>query len=512
MSVRSLSRLRTTDTWLANNFTPMSFLDFKEKHKVKFANQRLNERQIRERYDNYLSSEEPTKGRSRLAIQQNGNSAENQPQQRALAVPRRAPQLQGRGSAAARRTGGSLNPETFKDPMWLADRGMLAPGVQLSPESTKYICALVDPSNPRFIGCGYPSSGQGPSLKVRNFVRCTMEVGTAGVGIVMASPALGMVNDLGAVSASTAAFTGGASFPNSGAIGMANFKSNSTLGSVKGVAGRIVAASVSISPAGKLIDEAGVITTINAPGGIGLVGVTESEVQTEFWRHAQIHTQTREDDRKFSALWTPTFPNLPLSEEDSASGILGKARVNAGSGLVELADLANAGTDNLGIMVTGATPGFKYFVEFYVHCEYFAGAASGAASADDNSLTQYATPTHSDATALDLVNSSTGTSLNALPKTDSGNSSSSSIINWIGSAAKGVTYFANAMRGIFGSGGGSASDLMSSFSAGMPQLTQGTTIDSLGGFLPASSTAAIEEAPLVEMLAEGGEWVPLLAL
>lgn len=462
----------------------LTFPEFKAKHKLKYSG--LGNAQIRQRYDNYLSSSEPSRG---------------------LIPSGRVRQKNPFGGSA-------ISMSQIQDPEWLASKGMVAPGVSLSAESTKYIGALTDPSNAAFIGAGYPQASQGPSLKSRFFVRGTMIVGTAGVGFAMFSPLSGMVNDQTCVAVSDQNYTG-AKFPASAnGIGVQNYSSNSTLTSIKGTAGRIVAASIKISPAGKLIDEAGIVTTISSPGGIGLYGVDASSIQTEWWRHAQVHEQPREGNRKFSALWTPTFPNLPFFNMANNDGILDRARANAGSGLVELVDITSMSVHNLGVIVEGATPGFVYYVEAYVHCEFFAGAlVLSTTQGEDNVVTQHATPTYSDATAIDLVNSSNGVSLNALPKTDDGSSASSSVTEWLGNAAKGVTYFANAMKSLGSmTGSGGASQLMSSVGSSFPALDSSTSLESMGGFLGPAATVAEDSGPVVEMITEAGEFIPLLAL
>lgn len=465
----------------------LTFPEFKAKHKLKYSG--LGNAQIRQRYDNYLSSSEPSRP---TALVPSGRVRQKNP------------------------FGGSaISMSQTRDPTWLAQHGMVAPGVQLSAPSTQYIGALTDPSNPAFIGAGYPQASQGPSLKSRFFVRTTLTVGTSGTGFAAFSPLSGIVNNLDAVAVSTAAYTGVGAFPASfSGTGVALHKTNSTLASIKGVAGRVVAASVKISPVGKLIDEAGLITTVVAPGGVGLNAVTAAAAQTEWWRYVQVHEQPREGNRKFSALWTPTFPNLPFFNDANSNGILDRARANAGSGLVELVDVAGMAVNNIGVIVEGATPGFAYYVEAYVHAEFFAGALFAADAEEDNVVTQHATPTYSDAAVMDLVNSSTGTALNALPKTDDGSSASTSVTEWLGSAAKGVSYFANAMQSLGSLAGGSegASSLMSSVGSSVPALDSSASLASMGGFLEAAPTVASDTGPLVEMITEAGEFLPLLAL
>lgn len=371
----------------------------------------------------------------------------------------------------------------------------------------------MDPANPKFIGAGYPSASQGPSLKARFFARTTMVIGTQGTGFAAFSPLSGLVNDIASVNVSTGAYTGVDQFPASfSGTGIQLVKTNSTLASVKGIAGRMVAAVIKISPVGKLIDEAGVVTTIVTPGGISLNAIDQQTMQTEWWRQSQVHEQPREGNRKFSALWSPTFPNLPFFNDANNSGILDRARANAASGLVELNDIASMANVNMGILVTGATPGFSYYVEAYVHGEYFTAANYALEAADDNIVSQHATPTYTDSQALDLVNSSTGVTLNALPKNADGDSASTSVTEWIGSAAKGVSYFSNAMKTLGSmTTSNSPTAVIDAVGTSSPLFDSTSFIESIGGFLEAAPIVE-DSGPVVEMLTEAGEWLPLLAV
>lgn len=468
----------------------MSYPEFKQTHRVKYASLGLSNSEIRKRYDSYLESSRPS----------------NAAPMRALPKPHRK----------------NLKPQPIRSSQGVTHEqvvrmGQVAPGVDLSPSSSKYIGALVDPSDPTFIGAGYPKAGQGPSFKNRWFGRGTMTVGSKGTGFAVFSPLAGLTSDLQSVAVSTALFAGDAQFPDQFVEApldspIKTFPTSSTVTKeMKGVAARIVAASIKMTPAGKVLDKSGVVTSVNTPGGVDLGSRKEAELQTEWWRHSQIHTQTAEGHKKFSALYTPTFPNMPMYDVVPESGTLEEAAVNAGSGLLEVHEIQDIFNTNLGIMITGAEPGFVYYVEAYVHGEYFVGTSPSVVPEVDNVVVQNMSPVYSDSAALDLVDSSNEVSLNSLPKTDNGNSSLSSVIGWITKAAANNSTFSAGMKSLASAAGQSVNQMTSSFTSTAPQLTDGVSLESMGGFLEASEPATDSAGPLIEMLGDNGEVIAELA-
>lgn len=467
------------------NERKLSYTEFRAKHKSRYAG--FPEREIRKRYDSYLLSFEANKQQGKVAI---------------------------KPSAKAESSGVGMHSMQFSDPEHLdsgelAKLGMLAPGVSLSKDSNMYVGALVDPEDPSFIGAAYPEGGQGPSMKRRGFVRTTMQIGTNGNGFVLASPLAGIDSSLGCVSASDSAWAGGKAFPNSASgVGQNISTSNSVVsGTVNNSDfARVVAACVKISPAGRIIDEAGIISTVNSTAGEDLLAVTEDQLQTTMWRNSQIHEQPREADTKFSALWSPSFPNKPVIRV--TGGEPERVLANAASGICHIKDIDSFANYNLGILVTGGTPGFSYFVEFYFHYECF----QGESAATDNIIRQSATPSVTDEIAVALVDSSTGTTLNAVQKTDDGVPTSNSTSEWLGVAAQGMTYFKNFAAGMSQQIGSNLVKQMGSTS--QPALLQGSSLDDIGGFLQPSETVPLLEdsGPLIEEVIEGAEELPLLLM
>lgn len=424
------------------------------------------------RYDDYLMSWEANQARNRMSLSQNHK----------------------RKHKSDSKKNSFFEDPNHATPSELAKLGMIGPGVKLSPDSTKFVGAMVDPENPAYMGAGVPDAGQGPSMKKRSFIRTKMTVGTEGTGFAMASPIASLLNNVSSLLTSTSAYASDGKFPEtSGSVGVLGYAAakSALLNNTSTDFGRVVGSVLKISPVGKVLDLSGLIVTVCTPSGKDLMTLGESDLMTTYFRQSRVHEQPRESHEKFAALWTPSLPNKPIVH--SGAGASDTTLANASQCLVQLNDISSVASYNIGIIVTGAPPGFEYFVEFYTHYEIFPSDDSASSSV----VRQAATPSYTDSVAMDLVDSSSNSTLNAAQTNDEGKPTSDSVSEWVGSAAKNITYFADKAQQ---AGKILGANLPAQMSKVQPALDASTDLSSLGGFLPTTQSvpALMDSGPAIE--------------